>query len=174
MFRRYNPDIFVSTDFMPNYTLLIFSVPKDKSGLFKKTQPKDETALSMRHGSVIFAGARRRRRTSRRGLSRRFLPHRPLRRSGRLHHRNICRGQRKGLLAYHQGIPAQADCKALDIFSFLSQGRTEMRCRQAFWCAYLSFRGGRICRVSERRPFQEARVLRVYVLRQRRCRALFA
>ena len=30
-----------------NYTLLIFSVPKDKSGLFKKTQPKDETALSM-------------------------------------------------------------------------------------------------------------------------------
>ena len=110
-----------------------------------------------RHGSVIFAGARRRRRTSRRGLSRRFLPHRPLRRSGRLHHRNICRGQRKGLLAYHQGIPAQADCKTLDIFSFLSQGRTEMRCRQAFWCAYLSFRGGRICRVSERRQFQEAR-----------------
>ncbi len=47
LFRRYNPDIFVSTDFMPNYTLLIFSVPKDKSGLFKKTQPKDETALSM-------------------------------------------------------------------------------------------------------------------------------
>lgn len=32
---------------MPNYTSLIVSVPKDKSGLFKKTQPKDETALSM-------------------------------------------------------------------------------------------------------------------------------
>lgn len=42
-----DPDIFVSTDFMPNYTSLIFSVPKNKSGLFKKTQPKDETALSM-------------------------------------------------------------------------------------------------------------------------------
>lgn len=47
MFRRYNPDIFVSTDFMPNYTSLIFSVHKDKSGLFKKTRPKDETAISM-------------------------------------------------------------------------------------------------------------------------------
>ena len=32
---------------MPNYTSLIFSVPKNKSGLFNKTQPKDETALSM-------------------------------------------------------------------------------------------------------------------------------
>lgn len=42
-----DPDIFVSTDFMPNYTSLIFSVPKNKSGLFNKTQPKDETALSM-------------------------------------------------------------------------------------------------------------------------------
>lgn len=41
------PDIFASTDFMPNYTSLIFSVPKDKSGLSKKTQPKDETAISM-------------------------------------------------------------------------------------------------------------------------------
>ena len=143
-------------------------------GFSRRPSQKMKQRFPCRHGSVIFAGARRRRRTSRRGLSRRFLPHRPLRRSGRLHHRNICRGQRKGLLAYHQGIPAQADCKALDIFSFLSQGRTEMRCRQAFWCAYLSFRGGRICRVSERRPFQEARVLRVYVLRQRRCRALFA
>ena len=32
---------------MPNYTSLIFSVPKDKFGLFKKTRPKDETAISM-------------------------------------------------------------------------------------------------------------------------------
>ena len=32
---------------MPNYTSLIFSVLKNKSGLFNKTQPKDETALSM-------------------------------------------------------------------------------------------------------------------------------
>lgn len=32
---------------MPNYTSLIFSVPKDKSGLSKKTRPKDETAISM-------------------------------------------------------------------------------------------------------------------------------
>ena len=41
------PDIFVSTDYKPGYTALIYSVPKDKFELFKKTQSKDDTSLSM-------------------------------------------------------------------------------------------------------------------------------
>lgn len=42
------PDIFVSTDYKPGYTSLIYSVPKKKYELFKKTQAENETTLGMK------------------------------------------------------------------------------------------------------------------------------
>lgn len=125
-----DPDIFVSTDFMPNYTSLIFSVPKNKSGLFNKTQPKDETALSMSAWVGDFSQERDEDvELPDAAYHVDFYLADPYGGQGGCTIETFVEDSEKGLLAYHQGIPAQADCEILDIFSFLSPGRTGMRCR---------------------------------------------